>query len=678
MPSPHPHLDALAIDTLRTLAMDAVQAANSGHPGTPMALAPLGWTIFTRLRRHDPARPEWAARDRFVLSAGHASMLQYGLLHLTGYDVSLKDIENFRQWESATPGHPEYGHTPGVEITTGPLGQGFAHAIGMAMAARHLSARFDRPEHALFDQKIWVIASDGDLMEGVCAEAASLAGHLGLGQLVVFWDDNRITIDGRTDIAFTEDVLARFAAYGWHTQSVDDGNDLDAIEAAGQAALADPRPSFIRLRTIIGYPAPNRKDTPEAHGAPLGEEEIRATKEIMGWPTDASFLVPEQLAEAKKACLERGRESREGWEGRLETWRGAAGSERAAELDRVLAGELPGGWDAELPAFDADPKGVATRKASGQVLTAIAKKLPEVVGGSADLAGSNNTYLKGEADFMPDQQGVPRNVHFGIREHAMAAAVGGMALHGGVIPYGATFLVFADYMRPAIRLAALMNVPARYVFTHDSIGLGEDGPTHQPVEHLAALRAIPNMTVIRPCDANETREAWKAALGRKGPAALVLTRQNLPTLDRGTLGAAEGLHKGAYVLAEAEGGAAQALLVATGSEVQVALAARDLLQRDGVPTRVVSMPSWELFAEQDAAYRAEVLPFDVPARVVIEAATRFGWERWVGHDAGFVTVDRFGASAPYQVIYEKLGITAENAARVAREQLGSREKAANG
>ncbi|MFW5879137.1 MAG: transketolase [Myxococcota bacterium] len=669
MPSPHPHIDNLAVDTLRALAMDAVQAANSGHPGAPMALAPLGWTIFTRLRRHDPTSPDWAGRDRFVLSAGHASMLQYGLLHLTGYDVSLEDIKSFRQWGSKTPGHPEAGHTPGVEATTGPLGQGLAHSVGMALAARHLSARFDQPENALFDHHVFVIASDGDLMEGVTAEAASMAGHLSLGRLVVFWDDNKITIDGRTDISFTEDVLGRFEAYGWHTESVDDGNHMEAIEAAARKAMADPRPSLIRVRTQIGYPAPNKKDSPKAHGAPLGEEEVRLTKEVMGWPTDETFLVPEQMEEAKKSCIERGRQARAEWEARLEALR-ARNADVAGELERVLAGALPQGWSEELPRFPADPKGIATRQAGGKVLQAIARKLPEVVGGSADLAASNNTYIAGEADFSREQKGVPRNLHFGIREHAMASAVGGMALHKGVIPFSATFLAFADYMRPAMRLAALMNVPSRYVFTHDSIGLGEDGPTHQPVEHLASLRAIPNMTVIRPCDANETREAWKAALERKGPAALILTRQALPVLDRGTFASEEGLHRGAYVLAEAQAGKPQALLVATGSEVQIALEARERLQADGVPTRVVSMPCWELFAEQDAGYRAKVLPMDVPVRVVVEAGCRMGWERWVGSDAVFVTIDEFGQSAPASVLYEKLGLTTDRVVGLTRERLG--------
>lgn len=652
-------LDQLAIDTIRTLSMDAVQAANSGHPGTPMALAPLGWLVFSKLRRHAPTQPTWPDRDRFVLSCGHASMLQYSLLHLSGYDLPLEEIRQFRQWDSKTPGHPEYGHTAGVEITTGPLGQGFATAVGMAMAERHLAARFNRPGHTLFDHKTWVIASDGDLMEGVSAEAASLAGHLRLGKLIAFWDDNEITIDGRTDITFTEDVLARFAAYGWHTESVEDGNDLAALAKAAEAAQNDPRPSLIRVRTIIAWPAPHAQDTSEAHGAPLGEEEIRATKKIMGWP-DESFRVPSDLAAATEAIRARGAEAYGAWQEKLPRYRDKH-PELAKDLEDVLAGRLPDGWDKDLPTFPADPKGVATRKASGKVMNAIAQRVGRFIGGSADLAGSNNTNLDGFADFVGgegEEGRPPRNVHFGIREHAMAAALNGMALHGGVIPFGATFLVFSDYMRPAIRLACLMQLPARYVFTHDSIGLGEDGPTHQPVEHLAALRAIPGMTVLRPADANETREAWKVMMDLKGPAAIVLTRQNLPTLDRSKVTSAEGVRRGGYVLADAEGDEApEVIVIATGSEVSVALAAHEELLGQGIRSRVVSMPSTEIFLEQNKDYRNAVLPPETTARIVVEAGTRFGWERFVGVDGGFVTVDRFGASAPAKVLFEKYGIT---------------------
>ncbi len=665
-------LDQLAVDTIRALSMDAVQKANAGHPGTPMALAPLGWTLWSRLRRHDPAHPEWPDRDRFVLSCGHASMLQYSLLHLGGYDLSLAQLEQFRQWGSLTPGHPEVHLTPGVETTTGPLGQGFANAVGMAMAERHLGARFNRPGHSLFDHRVWVIASDGDMMEGVASEAASLAGHLRLGKLVVFWDDNHITIDGRTDLTFTEDVRKRFDAYGWHVQSVDDGNDMAAIARAAEAATKDPRPSFVGVRTIIGWPAPHKKDTSSAHGAPLGAEEVAETKEVMGWPA-RDFYVPEALGEARARMRERGATWFGEWQAALGSYR-AAYPKEARDLDAALAGELPDAWDAELPTFEADPKGVATRKASGTVIAAIASRVPSLVGGSADLAGSNDTTIKGAPDFGPEEAptspgAAPRNVHWGVREHGMASAVNGMALHGGVVPFGATFLIFSDYMRPAMRLACLMELPTRYVFTHDSIGLGEDGPTHQPVEQLAALRSIPGMTVLRPADANETRECWKAAMRCKGPAALVLTRQKVPTLDRTELAAAEGALRGAYVLAEADGGAPQVILIATGSEVWLALAGRQRLAAEGVRARVVSMPSWEIFAAEPRDYRDAVLPPSVRARVVVEAGRRFGWERWVGEDGGFVTLERFGASAPAEVLFEKLGFTPERVVEVAKQTL---------
>jgi transketolase len=662
-------LSELAIKTIRGLSMDAVQAANSGHPGTPMALAPLGWVLFSQVRRHDPAHPEWPDRDRFVLSCGHASMLQYALLHLSGYGLSLDDIRQFRQWGSLTPGHPEVHHTPGVETTTGPLGQGLATAVGMAMAERHLAARFNRDGHTLFDHHTWVLASDGDLMEGVAAEAASLAGHLRLGKLVVFWDDNRITIDGGTDLSFTEDVLARFAAYGWHTDEVPDGNDVDALARAAEAARAEARPSLVRVRTVIGDPAPNKQGSSDAHGAPLGADEVAATKEIMGWP-QTPFHVPTELAAATEAIRARGRELHGGWAKRLEAY-GEAHPTEAADLGRVLEGRLPDGWEADLPRFDADPKGVATRKASGKVLAALTPRLPELCGGSADLAGSNNTALPDQAAFHEvgdDGQRVPRVVAWGVREHAMGAAVNGMALHGGVIPFGATFLIFSDYMRPALRLAALMGTPTRYVFTHDSIGLGEDGPTHQPIEHLASLRAIPGFTVLRPADANEVSACWRVALERKGPAALVLTRQNLPVLDRSNLASAEGVRRGAYVLADADG-ELSVILIASGSEVPLALEARDLLEEEGLGTRVVSMPSWELFEEQDPGYRGRVLPRSVKARVAVEAGVRQGWERYVGPDGGFVTLERFGASAPAKTLFEKLGFTPSHVAEVARETL---------
>ena len=658
-------LDELAIKTIRGLSMDAVQAANSGHPGTPMALAPLGWALFSKLRRHDPADPAWVDRDRFVLSCGHASMLQYALLHLSGYSLTLDDIRSFRQWGSLTPGHPESHLTPGVETTTGPLGQGFGNAVGMAMAERHLAARFNRPGHEVIDHRTWAIASDGDIMEGVSSEAASIAGHLRLGKLTVFWDDNRITIDGRTDLTFSEDVLARFSAYGWHTQSVDDGEDLAALIAAAEAAKKDPRPSFVRVRTIIGRPSPNKQDTSSAHGAPLGADEVIATKQVMEWPTEP-FFVPDELAQAAEQVRARGAEAHQAWKEVFARYRSEL-PDLAAELEAAFSGELASGWDADLPVFEAG-QSIATRKASGAVLNALAPKLEGLVGGSADLAGSNNSQMKGFDGFLPDAEGVPRNVDWGVREHAMGSALNGMALHGGVIPYGATFLVFSDYMRPAIRLAAMMKLHTRYIFTHDSIGLGEDGPTHQPVEHLAALRAIPNLAVFRPADANEVRECWRAALLWDGPAALALTRQGLPVLDRGAYASAEKAGRGAYTLREAGGGGPDVILVGTGSEVAIALDAADTLEGEGTSVRVVSMPCWELFSEQDETYRNAVLPSGVP-KVVIEAGIRQGWERWVGSEAAFITLERFGASAPYQELYRKLGITAERAAAEAKRLL---------
>ena len=659
-------LDELAIKTIRGLSMDAVQAANSGHPGTPMALAPLGWALFSKLRRHDPADPAWPNRDRFVLSCGHASMLQYSLLHLSGYALTLEDIRKFRQWGSLTPGHPENHITPGVETTTGPLGQGIGNGVGMAMAERHLAARFNKPGYDLFDHRTWVIASDGDIMEGVASEAASIAGHLKLGKLTVFWDDNEITIDGRTDLSFSEDVLGRFASYGWHTESVDDGEDIAALVAAAEAAARDTRPSFIRVRTIIGRPSPNKQDSSAAHGAPLGADEIIATKQVMEWPTDP-FFVPDELASAAEGIRACGAEAHQSWAQCLSEYRKAF-PEAAANLDAALTGELPAGWDADLPTFEADAKGLPTRKASGAVLNALAAKLDGLVGGSADLAGSNNSQMKGLDNFLPGAGGVPRNMDWGIREHGMGAAMNGMALHGGVIPYGATFLVFSDYMRPSIRLAALMKLHTRYIFTHDSIGLGEDGPTHQPVEHLAALRAIPDLAVFRPADANEVRECWKAAIEWDGPAALALTRQNVPVLDRSVLASAGKAARGAYTLREAGGGGPDVILVATGSEVSLALGAAAVLEKDGTSVRVVSMPCWELFEKQDEAYRRDVLPSGVP-KVVIEAGIRQGWDRWVGNDAAFVTIDRFGASAPAEVLYEKFGITIEHTVAEAQRLL---------
>lgn len=661
-------IDRLCIDTIRTLSMDAVQKANSGHPGTPMALAPLAYVIWTRHLRHNPRDPKWIDRDRFILSAGHASMLLYSLLYLTGYGLTLDDLKNFRQWESKTPGHPEYGLTPGVETTTGPLGQGVANGVGMAMAEAHLAARFNTAEHAPIDHHVYAICSDGDLMEGVAAEAASMAGHLQLGKLIYFWDDNKITIEGSTDLAFTEDVEARFAGLGWHTDRIDDGNDLEAIDAAIRRAKEDPRPSMIAVRTIIGFGSPNRAGTEKAHGEPLGEEEVKLTKQALGWPTTDTFFVPPEALEHMRQAGERGQAMQDEWQRRFDAF-AQADPERAEQLTAALERRLPDGWDAELPTWSKDDKPLATRAASGKAINAIAKRVPWLMGGSADLAGSNNTHIDGEADFEPGSyQG--RNLHYGVREHAMGSVMNGMSLHGGVRVYGGTFLIFSDYMKPPVRLAALMEQPTIYVYTHDSVGLGEDGPTHQPIEQLASLRAVPGLVDLRPADANETAEAWRFAMEHtEGPVFFSLTRQALPVLDRGTLAPASGLRRGAYVLAEAER-ELRAILIATGSEVSLALEARAKLQAEGIGTRVVSMPSWTLFSRQPRAYRDEVLPPAVKARVSIEAASEMGWHRWVGDEGRSVAISRFGASAPAKEIFSQLGFTADNIAAKARAALG--------
>jgi transketolase len=663
-------LDQLCINTIRTLAMDAVEQANSGHPGTPMALAPLAYLLYTKLLRHDPRHPSWSDRDRFVLSAGHASMLLYASLFLAGYDVTLEDLKAFRQWESRTPGHPEHGMLPGVETTTGPLGQGFANGVGMAIAEAHLAARFNRPGHEIVNHWTWAICSDGDLMEGISHEAASLAGHLDLGKLIYFYDDNRITIEGSTDLAFSEDVGRRFEAYGWHVQKVTDGNDLAALEHAALAAQAETmRPSLIIVRTHIGYGAPTKQDKAVAHGAPLGKDEIAGAKRFYSWPSLEPFHVP---AEAREHARTRAAERATAHDEWKERWAAYAKAhpDLAAELTAAFAGDLPAGWEKALPSFGPKDGAMATRAASGKVLNALAPVVKTLLGGSADLAESNLTHLKGEPDLEAGNWG-GRNMHFGVREHGMGGVLNGMALHGGVRPYGGTFLIFSDYMRPSVRLAAIMAQPVIYVWTHDSIGLGEDGPTHQPIEQLAALRAIPNLTIIRPCDAAETAVAWRAALeNRGGPTGLVLTRQKVPTLDREHLAPADGLLRGGYILARAANSAPTVVLIGTGSEVSVCLAARDLLEAAGVPTRVVSMPSLELFARQDDAYRASVLsPPSAKVRVAVEAARSFGWDRWVGSSGAVVGIDRFGASAPYERIYEELGITPQHVADVARALL---------
>ena len=651
-------LDELSINTVRTLAMDAVQKADSGHPGTPMALAPLGYVLFTRHMRHNPADPGWPNRDRFVLSCGHASMLIYSLLHLTGYDVSLEDLKAFRQWESKTPGHPEYGYTPGVETTTGPLGQGVGNAVGMAAAEAHLAAVFNREGHAIIDHYTYFIASDGDLMEGISHEVASFAGHFRLGKLIGFYDDNRITIDGSTDLTYSDDAGKRFESYGWHVQHIADINDLESLDAAIEAAKAETsRPSMIVCRTHIGFGSPHKQDTAKAHGEPLGEEEIKLTKQNLGWPSLEPFFVPEEALAHWRTARERGAADQDAWRRQLIAYT-KAHPDAAKELGRRLHGDLPAGWESALPTFTKENGSVATRAASGAVLNALVPKIPELIGGSADLTPSNNTLPKAEQNFSAGNYAA-RYVHYGIREHGMGSIMNGMALHGGIIPYGGTFLIFSDYMRPALRLAAFMERQVIYVYTHDSIGLGEDGPTHQPIEQISALRAIPGFTLIRPADASETVEAWRVALKhRKGPTALLLTRQKLGFIDRERYAPAAGLARGAYVLRDSDGGAPQAVLMSSGSEVALILEAQSRLEADGVRTRVISMPSHELFAAQSDEYRAEVMPTGVP-RLAIEAAHPMSWYRWTGSDGVTMGIERFGASAPYAKIYEGLGLTIE-------------------
>ena len=656
-------LDQLCINTVRTLAMDAVQQADSGHPGTAMALAPLAYVLWLRHLRYNPANPDWAERDRFVLSCGHACMLLYSALYLTGYELTLDDIKRFRQWGSRTPGHSEHGVTPGVEATTGPLGQGTGNAVGMAIAEAQLAALFNRPGHQIIDHHTYFLASDGDMMEGISHEACSLAGHLKLGKLIGLYDDNHITIDGDTALAFSDDTAKRFEAYGWHVQRVADGNDLDALDRAiKRAKQVTDQPSLVIVRTHIGWGSPHKQDTAEAHGAPLGVDEVKLTKQNLGWPTLEPFHVPDEALAQWRRARERGVRLEAEWRIRWDAYR-AAHPDLAAELERRLAGRLPEGWDAALPAFGPQDA-QATRAASGKVLNAIAAKLPELIGGSADLAGSNNTDIKGGGP------GGGRNFHFGVREHGMAAAVNGILLHGGFIPFCGTFLIFSDYMRPSIRLAALTHLKPIYVFTHDSIGLGEDGPTHQPIEQLSALRAIPNMTVIRPSDATEVVEAWRAAILHKGgPVALVLTRQKVSVVDRAKYASAAGLHRGGYVLAEAPGGKPEIVLMGTGSEVELVLGAYDKLIADGRRPRAVSAPCLEFFAQQPQAYRDSVLPPGVP-RVAVEAAAPMSWYRWVGERGVVVGIERFGTSAPYQRIYQELGLTVENVVAKAKSLLG--------
>jgi transketolase len=655
--------DNLCIDTVRCLAMDGVEKAKGGHPGTAMSQAPAAFVLWTRLLKHNPAHPAWPDRDRFVLSCGHVSILLYALLHLAGYDLSLDDLKQFRQWGSRTPGHPEFGHTPGVETTTGPLGQGIGNALGMAMAERWLAAHYNRPGFQVVDHRTFAFAGDGDLMEGISQEMASLAGHLGLEKLVVLYDNNRITIEGNTRLAFSEDVSRRFQACGWRVLEVADGEDLVALDAAFREACAPcGKPTLINCRTIIGNPAPTKKNTHHAHGAPLGEPEIRATKELLGWDPDGKFVVPLDALTEWRKCLSRGVAQEAAWNRLFAAYR-QAHPELAAQFEAAMKGGLPAHWESGLPVFPLGEK-AATRESCGRILNALAGRIPNFLGGSADLAPSNNTELKGCGDFLPDQNG--RNLHFGIREHVMGAALNGMALHGGLEVFGGTFFIFSDYMRPSVRLAALMKLPVRYVWTHDSIGVGEDGPTHQPIEQLMSLRLIPNLTVFRPADGNETVEAWRMAMKhRTGPVGIALTRQQLPTLDPART---KGAAKGAYVLAEASG-RAKVLLLASGSEVHLALAARTALEAEGIPTRVVSMPSWEVFGTQPASYRDQVLPPAVKTRVAIEAGVTLGWERWVGPRGATIGLDRFGASGPADELFQQMGFLVANVVAKAKELL---------
>jgi transketolase len=650
----------MAVNTIRFLAVDMVEKANSGHPGAPMGQAAMAYALWTRMLRHDPAVPRWPNRDRFVLSCGHASALLYSLLHLSGYDLSMEDLQSFRQLDSKTPGHPEYDLDSGVETTTGPLGQGISNAVGMAIAERLLADYFNRDGFPVFDHHVWVFASDGDIMEGVASEASSLAGHLGLGKLIVAYDDNGISIDGPTSLSFSEDVVRRYEAYGWHTQRVEDGNDPEELLAAYEKARAETsRPSLIAVRTHIGFGSPNKQDTAASHGSPLGPEEIRLTKEALGWPTEPTFHIPAEAREAFQAGTQRGATARQEWQAMLERYR-KAHPDLADELQGRLAGELPADWGEELPSYASGDAPLATRKASGAVLNAVGPALPQLVGGSADLAPSNNTYIKGRTDQSLDNPG-GRNFFFGIREHAMGSIMNGMALSGLLLPYGGTFLIFSDYMRPAVRLAALMGLPVKYVFTHDSIFLGEDGPTHQPISQLQSMRSIPGLTTIRPADANETVAAWRVAIEKSdGPTALALSRQSLPILDSTADKAREGVAHGGYVLVDPPTGEPQAILIASGSEVALCVAAQEQLAAAGIAVRVVSLPSWELFEAQSAAYRQSVLPPSIPQRLAVEAGVPLGWERYTGSDGDILGIDGFGSSAPYKDLAEKYGFTVDN------------------
>ncbi|HXW50504.1 MAG TPA: transketolase [Candidatus Acidoferrales bacterium] len=661
-------LDQLCINTIRTLAMDAVQKANSGHPGTPMALAPLAYVLFTRHLRYNPRNPAWPDRDRFVLSAGHACMLQYAALFLVGYDLTLDDIKQFRQWGSKTPGHPEYRVTPGVEVTTGPLGQGFGNGVGFGIAERSLATRFNKPGYDVVNHYTYVICSDGDIMEGVASEAASFAGHLRLGKLIYFYDDNHITIEGNTALAFDEDVNRRFDAYGWHTQAVEDANDLDALDRAIVAAKEDPRPSLIRVRSHIAYGAPHKQDSASAHGSPLGEDEVRATKRFYGWPEDAHFLVPEQVLEHTREAIPRGESFEAEWRALFDGY-ASNFPDLARQFEFEQADKLPDGWADKIPTFAPADGPLATRIASNKVMNAIAATVPNFLGGAADLAPSTETNLTGLGDFERDSYG-GRNFHFGIREHAMGSALNGMVLHGGLRPFGATFFIFSDYMRPPVRLAAIMEIRPIYVWTHDSIGLGEDGPTHQPIEQLASLRAMPHMTIMRPADANETAICWRLAMEHTGgPVGLALTRQKIPIFDAEMT---KGARQGGYVLMRESRSSPDVILIGTGSEVSLCVEAARQLESQGIATRVVSMPCWEVFDKQDQAYRDNVLPPKITARISVEAGTTFGWKHYIGDRGVAIGIDHFGASAPGEILFREFGFTPEHIVQTALDLLGKR------
>jgi len=666
---PNNNLDQLSINTIRFLAVDGIQKANSGHPGMPLGCAPIGYTLYAKFMKHNPANPNWANRDRFVLSAGHGSMLLYSLLHLSGYNLPMAQLQQFRQWESITPGHPEYRLTPGVETTTGPLGQGLANAIGLAIAEAHVAAVFNKDDMKIIDHHIYGICSDGDLMEGVSHEAASLAGHLGLGKLIFFYDNNSITIDGKTSLAFSEDIGKRFESYNWHVQYIDDVNDLETVENSVKIAQSvTNKPSIIVTKTHIGFGSPNKQDTSEAHGSPLGPDEVKLTKRNLGWPEDKQFYIPSEVADHFKEVQVKGKKEEEDWNKLFASYK-TKYPEDAALFEKFMTGDFGDEWIAQLPKFEDDGKKIATRSAGSKVINAIAKYLPNLIGGSADLNPSTNTYIK-ESGAISKGNFTGRNIHFGIREHGMASILNGMALYGSIIPYGATFLVFSDYLRPALRLASLSHIKPIIVFTHDSIGLGEDGPTHQPVEHLASLRAIPSLVVIRPADANETSYAWQAAIQHKGsPVTIILTRQGLPVIDQNKYPSASNLLKGAYILKEASGGKPELILMASGSEVGVTLKAAEKLEAEGTKTRVVSFPSWELFEMQPESYKESVLPSSVKSRVSVEAGVKQGWEKYIGDKGSAVSIETFGHSAPVEILMEKYGFSVENISAVAKKVL---------